>query len=336
VRSQYYVPFADYRQYSMSTSFSQRVVAAVDIGGTNTVFALVDRQGVIHRRGSLPTRSATTAQAYIASVSDAITSNSSEFQIVAVGVGAPNGNYFNGTIEFAPNLPWQGIIRLADEFSARMNVPAFVTNDANAAALGEMYFGAAKETKDFIFITLGTGLGSGLVVNGELVYGHDGFAGELGHTIILQHGRPCGCGRRGCLEQYCSATGLVKTYREILLTSDPDRTTAVTDEPITSKAVFDKAMNGDEAAFYAFNYTGELLGFALANSVAYTSPSAIFLFGGLANAGELLFTPTMISFEKNLLSIYRNKVKLLPSGLPENDAPLLGAASLAWNELEKR
>lgn len=319
----------------MSTSFSQRFVAAVDIGGTNTVYALVDRDGVIHRRGILPTRNAATAKQYITDVAAAIADSAEGASIAAIGIGAPNGNYFNGTIEFAPNLPWKGIIRLADEFTALLNIPAYVTNDANAAALGELYFGAARGMKDFIFITLGTGLGSGIVVNGQLVYGHDGFAGELGHTIILQHGRACGCGRRGCLEQYCSATGLVKTYHEILRNADPDRSLTDIQTASTAKSVFDKAMNGDEAAFYAFNYTGELLGFALANSVAYTSPEAIFLFGGLANAGELLFTPATISFEKNLLSIYRNKVKLLPSGLPENDAPLLGAASLAWNELEK-
>jgi glucokinase len=320
----------------MSTSTFQRVVAAIDIGGTNTVFALVDREGNICRRGTLPTQSAATAGEYIAGVSKAIQASQSDYQIEAVGIGAPNGNYFNGTIEFAPNLPWRGIIHLAKEFTQWLGVPAFVTNDANAAALGELYFGAAKNRKDFIFITLGTGLGSGIVVNGQLVYGHDGFAGELGHTIVLQHGRPCGCGRRGCLEQYCSATGLVKTYREILRNSGMDGGNLVLENNLTSKLIFEKAMNGDEDAFYAFNYTGELLGFALANSVAYTSPEAIFLFGGLANAGELLFTPTQISFEKNLLSIYRNKVKLLPSGLPENDAPLLGAASLAWNELEKK
>jgi glucokinase len=190
--------------------------------------------------------------------------------------------------------------------------------------------------RDFIFITLGTGLGSGIVVNGDLVYGHDGFAGELGHTIIQQNGRDCGCGRRGCLEQYCSASGLVKTYIELLRNTNPEEPENIPSEHITSKWVFDKAMSGDENAFATFNYTGELLGLALANSVAYTSPEAIFLFGGLANSGELLFKPTRLSFEKNLLSIFKGKVSLLPSGLPENDAPLLGAASLAWNELEKK
>lgn len=312
-----------------------KVVAAVDIGGTNTVFALVDRAGRILHKDTVPTRSAITCEALVQAVSDRLRLTSKDYQLMAVGIGAPNGNYFNGTIEFAPNLPWKGVIRLAQLFTREMQVPAFVTNDANAAALGEMYFGAAKNIKEFIFITLGTGLGSGIVVNGQLVYGHDGFAGELGHTIIVQHGRPCGCGRRGCLEQYCSASGIVKTYKEIIRNADPEKYNGDAFSDVTSKTIYDKALSGDEAAFYAFNYTGEMLGFALANSVAYTSPEAIFLFGGLAEAGELLFTPTLLSFEKNVLAIYRNKVSILPSGLPENDAALLGAASLAWNDLEK-
>jgi glucokinase len=217
-----------------------------------------------------------------------------------------------------------------------MNVPAVLTNDANAAALGEMYFGGAKGMKDFIFITLGTGLGSGIVVNGQMVYGHDGFAGELGHTILIQHGRQCGCGRKGCLEQYCSATGIVKTYLEILKSANPNAINDAEKSKIDAKYIFEKAMSGDEGAFYAFNYTGELLGFALANSVAYTSPEAIFLFGGLAQAGELLFNPVILNFEKNLLHNYKGKVKILPSSLPENDAAILGASSLIWNEFKQR
>lgn len=315
---------------------SKKTVAAIDIGGTNTVFALIDRAGDILVKSTVPTRSAPTPEAYVAAVAAELKQMAEGWQLEGIGIGAPNGNYFNGTIEFAPNLPWRGVIHLAELFHQQLKVPAFLTNDANAAALGEMYFGAARDIRDFIFVTLGTGLGSGIVVNGDLVYGHDGFAGELGHTIILQHGRACGCGRRGCLEQYCSATGLVKTYVELLRNADPELLGNTPAEQLNSKWVYDKAMSGDELAFTAFNYTGELLGLALANSVAYTSPAAIFLFGGLANAGELLFTPTHLSFEKNLLSIYKDKVKLLPSGLPENDAPLLGAASLAWNEIEKK
>ncbi|MFM9051241.1 MAG: ROK family protein [Bacteroidota bacterium] len=319
----------------MPALFQREFVAAVDIGGTNTVFAIIDRDGAIISRGSLPTRTEPSAEKYIHSVAEAIRSKLDGIVITAVGIGAPNGNYFKGTIEFAPNLPWRGIIDLSGQFHRLLGVPAFVTNDANAAALGEKYYGAAKDMNDFIFVTLGTGLGSGFVVNGQLVHGHDGFAGELGHTIAIQHGRPCGCGRKGCLEQYCSATGLVKTYLEILRNSGFGEHRLSSLSEITSKDVFDKAMAGDEAAFYAFNYTGEILGFALANSVAYTSPEAIFLFGGLVQAGELLFAPTRLSFEKNLLELYKDKVTLLPSGLPENDAALLGAASHAWNEIIK-
>ncbi len=313
--------------------------AGIDIGGTNTVFAFIDQTGKIIYKNEVPTGKSADPNDLITRVCDEMNSALSKLgranDLTAIGIGAPNGNYFSGTVEFAPNLSWYGVIPVAKMFSEKMNVPAFLTNDANAAAMGEMYFGDAKDLKDFIFVTLGTGLGSGIVVNGDLVYGHDGFAGELGHVIVIQHGRQCGCGRKGCLEQYCSATGLVKTYREILAGSDPDNNAKIDFEKVDSKYIYERAMCGDEAAFYAFNYTGEILGFALANSAAYTSPEAFFLFGGLANAGELLLTPTILSFEKNLLSIYKNKIKIVISGLPENDAALLGAASLAWNEIKK-
>lgn len=321
------------------------VVAAIDIGGTNTVIGIVDREGKILVKDSVRTGDYPDPKLLVEAASgkivdliaqtqaETIGSATSQINLAGVGIGAPNGNYFSGTIEFAPNLKWKGIVRLAEYFAERLDVKSVLTNDANAAALGEMYFGAAKGMKDFIFVTLGTGLGSGIVVDGKLVYGHDGFAGELGHVIVMQHGRQCGCGRKGCLEQYCSATGIVKTYFEILKSSGLEITGQIGTAKVDAKYVFEKAMSGDESAFYAFNYTGEVLGLALANSVAYTSPEAIFLFGGLAQAGELLFNPTVISFEKNLLNIYRNKIRIIPSALPENDAPILGAASLIWNEL---
>ena len=316
---------------------SVKLVAGVDIGGTNTAFALIDRNGEIHFKDSIPTGKDPVPDDLVHRVSAEISKSLQQIKdghLAGIGIGAPNGNYFNGTIEFAPNLSWKGVVPLAKLFSETLKVPAVLTNDANAAALGEMFFGAAKGMRDFIFITLGTGLGSGIVCNGEMVYGHDGFAGEVGHTIVIPHGRQCGCGRRGCLEQYCSATGLVKTYIEILTASN-EISHIVDRDSINSHYIFEKALAGDEAAFYAFNYTGEMLGFALANSVAYTSPKAIFLFGGLANAGELLFAPTKLSFQKNLLNIYQNKVSILPSALAENDAALLGAASLSWHEIEK-
>jgi len=318
---------------------SRELVIGIDIGGTGTGIGWVDSSGKIILTDDIPTQDYADPKLFVDAVAGKIRKQNSTLpsgtHIAGIGIGAPNGNYFNGTIEFAPNLRWKGIVPLAQLFSDALGVPTVVTNDAKAAALGELYFGGAKGMKDFIFITLGTGLGSGIVSNGQLIYGHDGFAGELGHTIIIQHGRQCGCGRRGCLEQYCSATGIVKTYLEILRSGDPDSSRIVKLEQVDGKYIYDRAMSGDENAFYAFNYTGELLGFALANSVAYTRPEAIFLFGGLAEAGELLFNPTCISFEKNLLQIYKNKIKILPSSLPENDAALLGAASLIWNELSQ-
>jgi glucokinase len=314
----------------------QQLVAGIDVGGTNTSFGFVDREGKILLKDSVVTTGFTDPEELVKAVSAKICGHlPSGSELIGIGIGAPNGNYFLGTIENAPNLKWKGIVPLAKLFREKLKVPAVLTNDANAAALGEMYFGGAKGMKDFIFITLGTGLGSGIVVNGEMVYGHDGFAGELGHTIVIQHGRPCGCGRRGCLEQYCSASGIVKTYFEILKSGNPDALKNADTGSVDAKHIYEKALKGDEAAFYAFNYTGEVLGFALANSVAYTSPEAIFLFGGLAQAGELLFNPTIMSFEKNLLHNYKGRVKILPSLLPENDAAILGAASLIWNELKR-
>lgn len=306
---------------------SQKVVLSIDIGGTNTSFGLVDKSGEIVYKDTIPTTDFPFPTPLVEALKkkvDLFLSGDVRFELVSIGIGAPNGNYFNGTIEFAPNLLWKGIVPLAKLFQDCFHVPAVLTNDANAAALGEMYFGSAKGMKDFLFITLGTGVGSGIVVSGEVVYGHDGFAGEVGHVIIDREGRMCGCGRKGCLEQYCSASGIVKTFNEFAAGKS-----AVTD----SKQIFDLARQGDPIAIRTFEYTADILGFALANCVAYTSPKAIFLFGGLAQAGDLLFSPTKKSFELNLLEIYKNKIEILPSGLPENVAALLGAASLGWKRL---
>jgi glucokinase len=313
------------------------VVAGMDIGGTNTRFGLVDESGKIILRDSVSTTSFPDAKDLVKLISEKILAEvkATKSELKGIGIGAPNGNYFKGTIEFAPNLKWKGIIPLAKYFEEQLKVPAVLTNDANAAAIGEYYFGGAKGMKDYIFITLGTGLGSGIVANGELIYGHDGLAGELGHVIVIQHGRQCGCGRKGCLEQYCSATGIVKTYFEILRSGSPEVLKALDQSKVDAKYIYERTLAGDEAAFYAFNYTGEILGFALANAVAFTSPEAIFLFGGLAQSGEVLFNPTIISFEKNVMAIWKNKIKILPSGLPESDAAILGAASLMWNEIKK-
>ena len=302
-----------------------QLVAGIDIGGTNTSFGLVNSEGKILYKESIFTEHFPVPEDLVAEVCKQITNAmhpfKNDYELTGVGIGAPNGNYFRGTIEFAPNLKWKGIVPLAQLFKDKLNLPAVLTNDANAAAIGEMIFGGAKDIKDFIFITLGTGLGSGIMVNGEMVYGHDGFAGEVGHVILIPDGRLCGCGRRGCVETYCSATGLIKTYQQ--LTGN--------NETVSSKYIFDIAKEGDKIAIDAFNYTGEMLGIALANSVAYTSPSTIFLFGGLALSGELIFKPTIESFEKNLLNIFKKKIKILPSLLKENDAALLGAASLIYH-----
>ena len=248
-----------------------------------------------------------------------------EDKIEGVGVGAPNGNYFNGTIEYSPNLPWKGIIPLAQMLENKLKLPVTITNDANAAAIGEMTYGAARGIKDFIMITLGTGVGSGIVVNGQLVYGHDGFAGELGHVIMRrQNGRLCGCGRTGCLEAYTSATGVARTAREFLeIRTDESSLRLLPIQDITSKDVYEAAVSGDKLAIEIFNYTGTMLGEAFADFVTFSSPKAIILFGGLARAGELIMRPIREAMEKNILNIFKGKTELLFSELKESDACLL-------------
>jgi glucokinase len=312
----------------------KEIAVGIDIGGTNTTFGFVDKDANIISRFSIRTTDYETIEAFVAALSDVIfdfTNSNTDIIVKGIGIGVPNGNYYNGSIEFAPNLKWKGIIPLAEMIKNKLHVPVLLTNDANAAAIGEMIYGAAINMKNFIFITLGTGLGSGIVVNGEMVYGHDGFAGEIGHIIIVPNGRICGCGRKGCVETYCSATGIKSTFIELLEKSNIEP--EIDKSNINAKYIYDLAIDGNKLAIEAFEITGDYLGFTLANSVAYTSPEAIFLFGGLANAGEYIFKPTIRSFEKNLLKIYQNKIKILPSGLKESDAAVLGAASLVWKEL---
>lgn len=313
----------------------QPLVVGIDIGGTNTVFGLVNQEGEILIREKVSTEHFPLAEDLVAVVCEhikkAMAPYAATHELKGVGIGAPNGNHFKGTIEFAPNLKWKGIVPIAQLFSEHLEVKALLTNDANAAALGEMIFGGAKGMKDFIFITLGTGLGSGIVANGELIYGHDSCAGEIGHVIMFPDGRQCGCGRKGCLETYCSATGIKRTYSDLLISRHEK--TNLTAGMADAKYIFDRALQGEEAAIEAFEYTGRILGLALANSVAYTSPEAIFLFGGLALSDQFIFAPTIKSFEENLLHIYKNKIKILPSELKENTAPILGAASLIWKKI---
>lgn len=316
---------------------SKPYVLGVDIGGTNTVFGIVDARGHVVASDSIKTRKHANFEDYIDELHTEIVrllkANDVEGEIQGIGIGAPNGNYYTGEIQNPPNLPWKGILPLAEMVSKAFDgIPVGVTNDANAAALGEMTYGAARGMKDFIMITLGTGVGSGIVINGQLVYGHDGFAGELGHVIVKRNnGRVCGCGRTGCLEAYCSATGVARTAREFLeLRSEPSVLRNIQIEDITSKDVYDAAITGDKLAKEIFEYTGKILGDAMADMVAFSSPQAIVLFGGLAKSGELLLKPLKEEFETALMPIFKGKTKIILSELKESDAAVLGASALGW------
>ena len=296
----------------------------IDIGGTNTVVGLVNKEGKVLGTDSVKTQSFPVLEEYVKTVSklakDLIAKNNvSVNDIVGLGIGAPNANYYTGNIEMAPNLPWkQDKVPLAKMFREELNIPVTITNDANAAALGEKMYGVAKDMDNFIMITLGTGVGSGIVINGQLVYGHDGFAGELGHVIIERNGRLCGCGRRGCLETYCSATGIVRTAKE--------RNTPF----LTSKDIYDAAVKGDETAIDIFKETGTRLGRALADMVVFSSPEAFVLFGGLAKAGDFIVKYTKEAMEEAIMPIFKGKVKILLSTMKDADAAVLGASALAW------
>lgn len=310
-------------------------VIGVDIGGTNTVFGIVDARGNVVVNASIKTGTHNDIELYLndltVGLNMLIEQVGGKDKIHGIGVGAPNGNFFTGSIDFAPNLPWKGKIMLADMIRERMGIPVALTNDANAAAIGEMTYGAARGMKDFIVITLGTGVGSGIVVGGQLVYGHDGFAGELGHMIVRRNGRMCGCGRQGCLETYTSATGVARTAREYLsIRSDESLLRNVNIDTITSKDVYDAASQGDALALEIFEATGTILGEAFADFITFSSPEAIILFGGLTKSGDLLLNPIRHHMEKNLLGIYKGKTKLLFSQLKESDAAVLGASALGW------
>ena len=317
----------------------KEVVLGVDIGGTNTKFGYVDKNGIIIADREMSTEANKPAEEFFgrlhAEAEKLFLSKSSEWKLVGIGLGAPNANYYKGTIEQPPNLSWK-YVDVVKALNRWYSVPIALTNDANAAALGEMLFGAAKGMKDFIVITLGTGLGSGIVANGELIYGHDGFAGEIGHTIVDPNGRLCGCGKRGCLETYASASGIRRTAEELLKSPEPPSELRQIDfEQVTSKRIFEAAQHGDKLALQAFELTGRYLGMKLADSIAHTSPEAIILFGGLAAAGDYIFKPTKKYMEEYLLGIFKNKVKLIPSSLPKANAAILGAAALMWKQLLK-
>lgn len=316
----------------------KEVAIGIDIGGTYTKYGLVDSEGNCTLSESIDTRKHPNVDDFVDTlnrvIGDMLKKHEHPVAVRGIGIGAPNGNFYNGTIEFAPNLAWKGVVPLVDLFKKRFDLPVFLTNDANAAAIGEKMYGGAKSMNDFIVITLGTGLGSGIVCNGKLVYGHDGFAGELGHLTIIPGGRMCASGLRGSLETYVSASGIVRTVFELLADSLEDSVfRTISFNKLSARMISEAALKGDPIAKEAFEVTGMHLGRALANTVHHTSPEAIFLLGGLANAGQLIIEPTVSHMEQNLLPIYRNKVKILPSGLTEANAAVLGASALVWKEL---
>lgn len=312
------------------------LAVGIDIGGTGTKFGIVDHVGNVLFSGSMSTKKHAKVETFIdelhRKVTELIEKAGGTGRMKGIGVGAPNGNFYTGTVEYAPNLPWKGIIPLAKLLNDKFKLPVILTNDANAAAEGEMIYGAAKGMKDFIMITLGTGVGSGIVANGKLIYGHDGFAGELGHTIVIPDGRlHPGTGKKGSLESYASATGVRATTLEMLKnTNTPSSLRNIPIEEIDSKKVYEAAIAGDELAQKVYEFTGRILGLALANAVMFSSPEAIILFGGLTKAGELILKPTRESMEANLIKIFENKIKILVSHLKESDAAILGASALAW------
>ena len=313
-------------------------VIGLDLGGTNSVFGIVDSRGEIKATTAIKTGGYDSAEDYVEACVNALQPIIEQVggieTIKAMGIGAPNGNYYNGTIEFAPNLPWAHtcVVPLAKMFSDKLGVPVALTNDANAAAIGEMVYGVARGMKNFIVITLGTGVGSGIVVNGQLLYGSDGFAGELGHVIMRrENGRPCGCGRKGCLEAYCSATGVARTARELLATTDrPSLLRELNPEEITSLDVSIAAGKGDELANEIYEFTGKMLGEACADFAAFSSPEAFIFFGGMTKAGELIMKPIREAYDKQVLKIFKGKAQFLVSGLDGASAAVLGASAVGW------
>lgn len=324
----------------------KKVAIGVDIGGTNTAIGVVDNLGNVMVKGNINTPSHGDIDLYIDDLTVAIRELiksvkllNAEIEILGIGIGAPNGNYYTGTIDYAPNLSFRGVVHLVKLLQNKF--PEFetiaLTNDANAAAMGEMIYGGAKGMKNFVMYTLGTGVGSGLVVNGDLVYGNDGFAGECGHTTLVAGGRPCGCGALGHLEAYCSASGMKRTAFELLVKYNANDSLLADKSyrELDSKMIFEAAEKGDKIAKEVFELTGKWLGRGLADTVHYLSPEAIFLFGGPTAAGDYIFKPTKESMEEHLLPIYQNKIKILPSQLKAGDAAIVGASALVYKEIEK-
>ncbi len=313
-------------------------VIGIDIGGTFTKFGFVDREGNIYGEGSSPTDPYDKVEDYIENLVKELKKAEEELEgpakILGVGIGAPNANFHKGTIENATNLKWKGVIPFAEMMNKHYDVPVRITNDANAAALGEKVYGGGQGMDNFIMITLGTGLGSGIIVNGDLVYGHDGFAGELGHTNVEENGRKCGCGNHGCLETYVSAPGIKRTVFELLAhDSRGSELVNYTFDELDSEMIYNAAQKEDPVALKAFDITGKILARKLADSVAHTSPKAIFLFGGLAKAGDYILKPTKQYLEEYVMGIFRDKVDIVPSQLMGRNAAVLGSSSLIWKDI---
>jgi glucokinase len=322
--------------YLSNFTIMKKVVAGVDIGGTNTIIGFVDAKGDILAQDRLSTPDYAFADDFVKALDQKLKemiSYHDDLTLIGIGIGAPNANFNKGTIELAPNLRWKGIIPLVKLTERLTGLKTRITNDANAAALGEMIFGEAKGIKHFIILTLGTGLGSGIVVDGEVVHGHTGFAGELGHMTVIEGGRVCGCGRRGCLETYASATGLVRTVLALL--SDSREESALRDlksNEITSRRVAEAAAAGDPIAMEAMDKTAHMIALGIANSVIFSSPEVVYLFGGLALAGDALLVPVRKYVDELVQPIFRGTFTVMPSGLPEASAAILGASALIWKE----
>ncbi|PIE86089.1 MAG: glucokinase [Bacteroidia bacterium] len=322
----------------------KEVAVGIDIGGTNSVYGFVDKNGNVLAKNTIPTQGFDSIEDYVKKLHESIQETfqnlktiNKAIEIYGIGIGAPNGNYYKGTIEHAPNLDWKGVVPLVDLFKKYYSIPVALTNDANAAAIGEMIYGGAKNMKNFIVLTLGTGLGSGIIINGNLVYGHTGFAGELGHVVIFPEGRECGCSRRGCLETYVSATGIKRTVQELLAKYRVESTLSdISFKKLTSKMITEAAMNGDKIALEAFEYTAKILARGMADMITFSSPEAIFLFGGLALAGDYLFKPTQKYLDEYVMKIFKSTCKIQPSLIPESNAAVLGASAIVWKEVANK
>jgi glucokinase len=308
------------------------LAVGIDIGGTNSKFGLATREGEIVYQSRIKTQPFANHTDLIRAIYDDLSQQPDFSKAIGVGIGAPNGNYYKGTIELAPNLPWKGIVPFADDTASIFGMKAVLTNDANAAALGEMVYGHAKDMRHFVVLTVGTGLGSGIVINGELVYGKHGFAGELGHTLVNANGRYCNCGKRGCLETYVSATGIRRTIYKLLADHlEPSMLRGISFEELSTRTITEAAKQNDPIALEAFEYTGRILAMKLSDFVVHTDPEAIFILGGLSNAGDYFFKPVAKYFDQFIMPLFRDKkIHIGPSGLKDDDAPILGASSLVW------